>query len=122
MNPLTSQARNLRLLKKLPLVQSIDEQRWQTLTTHVIFAELSEGEHLFKAGDQSENLYLVMDGELCLFLPGAESGEDFYLHSRRRGETAGDFAVLNGGVHLVTAMAAKKNPDRQISTLLRLSC
>lgn len=79
------------------------------LLVHVTFTELDEGEFLFAAGGKSENLYVVVDGEICLFLPGSKSGEAFYLHSRCRGETAGDFAVLNGGAHLVNAIAAKKS-------------
>ena len=34
--------------------------------------------------------------------------DSLYLHSRHRGDTAGDFAVLNGGEHLVTAKAVKR--------------
>ena len=102
-----SEAKNFKALKKLPLVQSIDAQRWETLTPHISFSELSEGESLFTQGGKSENLFLVLDGELRLHLADSKSGIDFYLHSRHKGETAGDFAVLNGGAHLVTAVAAK---------------
>ncbi len=105
---LSSEARNVKALKKIPLVQSIDEQLWETLLPHLSFSELNEGEYLFSAGNQSENLFLVMDGEICLFLQGGASDEQFYLHSRCKGQTAGDFAVLNGGAHLVSAFAAKK--------------
>lgn len=107
-----SESRNLKALKKLPLVESIDEARWETLAPHISFSELQAGESLFTEGHQSENLFLVMDGELRLSLPGgeladSESSTQFYLHSRCKGQTAGDFAVLNGGTHLVTAVAAK---------------
>ena len=108
MNPLNSEARNLRQLKKLPLVKSIEAERWEALTPHISFTELDEGETLFAAGRQTENLFLVVDGELCLFLPNPKSNDNFYLHSRSKGETVGDFAVLNGGAHLVSAIAAKK--------------
>jgi CRP-like cAMP-binding protein len=80
MNPLAPSARNIRQLKKLPLLQAIDEERWQILLAHITFTELDEGEFLFAAGGKSENLYVVVDGEICLFLPGSKSGEAFYLH------------------------------------------
>jgi len=100
-------AKNLKALKKFPVVQSIDEQRWESLTPHISFSELSAGESLFTTGRQSENLFIVMEGELRLHLLDSKSGTEFYLHSREKGETAGDFAVLNGGAHLVTAIATK---------------
>jgi len=109
MNPLSSESKNLKALKKLPLVQSIDEQLWASLIPHISFSVLMEGETLFDEGNQSENLFMVLDGELQLQLSGIKSGENFYLHSRFKGDTAGDFAVLNGGAHLVTAMAARKS-------------
>jgi len=104
----SSESRYLKALKKLPLVQSLDAQRWETLAPHISFSELVEDEALFTEGNQSENLFLVVDGEVKLHLPCSVSGTHFYLHSRCTGETAGDFAVLNGGAHLVTAVAAKK--------------
>lgn len=102
-----SDSKNFKLLKKLPLVQSIDKERWELLTPHISFSEIAEGESLFLEGNKSENLFLVLDGELRLYLPSDEAGNSFYLHSRRKGETAGDFAVLNGGAHLVSAIAKK---------------
>jgi len=109
MNPLSSESKNLKALKKLPLVQSIDEQRWASLVPHISFQELAIGESMFDAGRQSENLYIVLDGELQLQLSAQGLDSNFYLHSRYKGDTAGDFAVLNGGAHLVTAVAARKS-------------
>jgi len=109
MNPLSSESRNLKALKKLPLVQSIDEQRWASLAPHISFTELDSGETLFDEGHQSANLFMVLDGELELQLSSTKTDSNFYLHSRYKGDTAGDFAVLNGGANLVTAMAAKKS-------------
>ena len=109
MNLLSSESKNLKALKKLPLVQSIDEQRWASLAPYISFTELKSGETLFDEGNQSENLFLVLDGEFQLQLSSTKIGENFYLHSRYRGDTAGDFAVLNGGAHLVSAVAATKS-------------
>ncbi|MEE9320690.1 MAG: cyclic nucleotide-binding domain-containing protein [Granulosicoccus sp.] len=110
MKPLSANGRHFRNLRKLPLVQSIDDERWETLKPHIKFREIGEGEALFSAGRESETLYMVIEGELGLYLPGATNSisENFYLQPRLRGETAGDFAVLNGGAHLVTAIAKKR--------------
>lgn len=102
-----SDARSLKALKKLPLLLNIDPELWEVLVPHISFNTLSEGQTLFDAGRQSQNLYIVIYGELALHMPCSVVGETFYLQSRTKGDTAGDFAVLNGGAHLVSAVAVK---------------
>ncbi|MFK8082437.1 MAG: cyclic nucleotide-binding domain-containing protein [Granulosicoccus sp.] len=112
-----SDARAIKALKKLPLLKSIDSALWETLVPHISFTTLTDGETLFQAGSQSQNLYMVVDGELALHMPCRASGETFFLQSRYKGNTAGDFAVLNAGEHLVTAVAAKKSRIAQFPRL-----
>lgn len=101
-------AEALTALKKLPLLRSIDEKLWDALTPYISFQSLLIGEALFSAGRESQNLYMIVDGELSLSMPRGAAGSDtFFLQSRVEGHTAGDFAVLNGGKHLVSAIAAK---------------
>ncbi|ASJ75108.1 cyclic nucleotide-binding domain-containing protein [Granulosicoccus antarcticus] len=102
-------ARAKKQLKKLPLLKGIDESLWDRLIPFISFTDLAEGETLFMADQDSQNLYLVVDGELGLYMPCGNSTETFYLQSRIKGETAGDFTVLNGGRHLVTAIAVRKS-------------
>lgn len=99
----------MRQLKKLPLVQSITPERWGRLAPLISFVNIAEGEVLFSAGRESQNLYLVVEGEIGLYMPCSASGETYYLQSRKKGDTAGDFAVLNAGEHLVSAIAVKKS-------------
>ena len=108
MKPLNSESKYQKALTKLPLLQSIDEQRWASLSPHITYASLAAGEAAFTEGSQSEQLFVVLDGELKLYLSTPKSDINFYLHSRCKGDTAGDFAVLNGSTHLVSAIAAKK--------------
>jgi len=102
-------ARALKQLKKLPLLQSIDPELWERIDPLITFSDIAEGCHLFSAGEQSENLYIIVDGELGLYMPCVITSETFYLQSRKKGDTAGDFAVLNGGEFLVSAVAIKKS-------------
>lgn len=108
MNPLGTEARSLRLLKRIPLVNALNSELWDTLTPHISFKSLEAGETLFSSGKQSEQLYLITEGELGLYLRRPDGTDDHFLQARSRGDTAGDFAVLNGGSHLVTAVATKK--------------
>ncbi len=106
MNPLSSAARQIKQLKRLPILELIDEDRWSTLSPHISFLTLADGQPLFSAGRASESLFLVVEGELGLHLPReSPNGHGFWLQTRRAGSTAGDFAVLNGGAHLVSAVA-----------------
>jgi len=100
---------NIDKLKHLPLLHSIDTPMWDSLTPHISFKELEEGETLFAAKRESQNLYMVVEGELALYVPCLATGDTFYLQSRGVGDTAGDFAVLNGGEHLVSAVALGKS-------------
>ncbi len=108
MNPLSSESRTIRSLKRLPLLESLDKELWPRILPHITFRELAEGETLFHSGRSSENLYLIVDGELGLLFDTLENSEPLELQARVRGDTAGDFAVLNGGAHLVTAIAKRR--------------
>ena len=101
-------------------MRAIEPERWPSLEPHVAFIELAAGEILFDAGRESERLFLVVEGELGLDMPrgtvretddGASAPEPsllpIRLQTRGPGETAGDFAVLNGGAHLVSAVATR---------------
>jgi len=102
------ESRAIKLLKKLPLLKELSDELWGKLTPLITFEDIAEGGTLFNTGEQSQNLYMVIDGELGLYMPCSISGETFYLQSRRKGDTAGDFAVLNAGDHLVSAIAIRK--------------
>jgi len=110
----SSDARSLRRLREMPLLRAIEPERWPSLAPHVGFVDLAEGELLFRAGRAGERLYLVVSGELGLDLPRTAATDrpddtpersPIRLQRRGPGETAGDFAVLNGGAHLVSAVA-----------------
>lgn len=108
MNPLSTESRTIRSLKRLPLVESLDKDLWKKILPHVSFNDLQEGETLFYSGRSSENLYVVVEGELGLLFDKLGTSDPLELQSRVKGDTAGDFAVLNGGEHLVTAVAKKR--------------
>ena len=154
--------RLLAQLRKLPLLEAIETERWPDLEPHISVIDLAEGERLFAAGRESERLFIVVDGELGLDMPRTRDGarpteapgaadagspddrpvdappdpaggasrradrddDDLAdadppddappddppvrLQVRGRGQTAGDFAVLNGGAHLVSAVATRR--------------
>ncbi len=94
------------VLKNLPLLHSIDESRWNTLAPLIKFSKLVPDETLFDSGSKSEKLHLILSGTLNLYIPESEKHREILVGVRSKAHTAGDFAVLNGGEHLVTARAA----------------
>ena len=103
MNPLSAESRTLRQLRRLPLVAALDDDVWSRILPHIFVKKLNDGEVLFRAGTSTENLYLVVEGELQLLFNLDEENEGLELQTRVVGDTAGDFAVINGDLHIVTA-------------------
>lgn len=95
----------LEKLKRLPLFQAIDDELWATLQPFIHYRHLVPEETLFNAGEQSDTLYVVIEGELELWLAATPEHREVRVGKRQRGDTAGDFAVLNSGEHLVSASA-----------------
>ncbi len=96
----------LQVLKNLPLLRSIDESRWEALTPFIEFKKLVPEETLFASGNKSEVLHIILQGRLNLYLSATNEHREVLVGERIKADTAGDFAVLNGGEHLVTARAA----------------
>ncbi len=105
MNILSTDSRVLRNLKRLPLVDALDKNLWATLQPHLFVKHLQDGEVLFNSGTSTENLYVIVEGSLSLQFVFDTDREPLELQKRHKGETAGDFALINGAEHLVTAKA-----------------
>lgn len=105
MNLLSTDSRVLRNLKRLPLVDALDKNLWRELQPHIFVRQLQDGEVLFNTGTFTENLYVIVEGSLSLQFEFDNERELLELQQRHKGETAGDFALINGARHLVTAKA-----------------
>ncbi len=93
-------------LKKVPLLKMIESSRWSQLEPYITFHPLVPEQTLFECGQKSETLYLILSGQLDLYLPATKEHREVLVSQKRFGDTAGDFAVLNGGEYLVTGRAA----------------
>jgi signal transduction histidine kinase len=73
------------------------------LVDHLIYQELSAGDYLFREGDPSDGVYLVIEGEVeALKNPG---DREQVLASFQAGDYLGDIAVLDGQVREIGARA-----------------
>lgn len=96
----------LDTLKDIPLLKKIEPSRWAVLEPYITYHELVAEQTLFECGQKSRSLYVVLKGQLNLYLPATTTRREVLVDQRHYGDTAGDFAVLNGGEHLVTSRAA----------------
>ena len=97
----------LARLRALEPLAGLAPERLESLLPHVRFARTAPGDALFRAGERSDTLFLLVEGELELVLPLAGAARGVRLQRRRTGDTAGDFAVLSGARHLVDAVAVR---------------
>lgn len=96
----------LEALKNLPLLRTIEPSRWKTLEPYITFKKLVPDQSLFERGEKNDNLYLVVRGQINLNLPETGLHREVLVRERNPGDTAGDFAVLNGGANLVAARSS----------------
>lgn len=96
----------IEVLKSIPLLKSIEQSRWNALAPLIEFSKLVPEETLFDRGRKSEKLHVILSGALNLYLPETKEHREILVGIRQTADTAGDFAVLNGGEHLVTARSA----------------
>ncbi len=95
----------LAALRSLALLGAMEDSRLQELLPHVRFRRLDAGGTLFRTGERSDTLFVVVAGELELRLPLVPPSRGVLLQRRHAGDTAGDFAVLSAASHLVDATA-----------------
>jgi predicted acylesterase/phospholipase RssA len=89
-------------------------QAWEDIETRLEWLSLTSGEILFRAGDPSDALYVVISGRLHSSLPGEDGGERL-MSEMGRGELIGELGVLSGIARTVTVRAERD------SELVRLS-
>jgi len=79
------------------------EQR-ETLTKAAIAAAFKDGEVIYSKGNQAAYLYLILEGEVALRLPGPE-GVSILIEQLGQGEIFGLNATFDLGFYSVTAQA-----------------
>src|SRR6188474_1204644 len=67
---------------------------------------LASGELLFRAGDRSDSLYMVLHGRLREFITRSD-GRESVVREAGRGESIGEYAVLTGKPQSATVQAVR---------------
>jgi len=75
---------------------------------------LKEGEHLFHRGDPGDSMYVVLNGELAVYVPD-ESGKLILLNLIVYGNIVGEGALLNPGRRKADVVANKDSSVVELS-------
>jgi len=95
---------NTETLKAVALFEHLSEDDRVLLAEVVDVQRLSAGATLFKAGEPGEALFVVVSGEVELFIKDT-TGQKIVLTVVRAGEIFGELALLDSGARTATAVA-----------------
>jgi len=94
------------VLKKVPLFSAIPIEQMQVLATICIEKIFDKDEVLFRQGDPSNELYIVVDGVVRIGLYNDDETEFTELALNRESTFFGEMTLLQGGTRSATAVAA----------------
>ena len=102
---LTPQAKDLALLRTLPLFSSLSEQTFNKLAESIRFDRYVKGDTIVRQGDKANWVMVVLEGfvKLTRLSP---NGEETLIHIFGRGETFAESVAVLGDTHTTTAEAA----------------
>lgn len=92
------------LLKKNPLFQALSESDLQELATQVVERSFRAGESIFDQGTQGSEMYIIIAGQVNIFLPGDQSRR-VSLKDLGPGEYFGELGLFDDKPRSASALA-----------------
>ncbi len=93
------------LLARIPLFSDLPVEELERLVSTLDTKEMESGEILFHEGDPGEHLYVVMSGEIEVFM-GENQSEELILNVLREGEYLGEMSlIVPGGTRTASVRA-----------------
>lgn len=102
------------ILRANPLFRDLDRRALRTIAAGAEWVEIGGGEYLFRAGDDSSALYVVVSGRIRVVRP-REDGPSMHMGELGAGEMVGEISVIREQKHSADGLAMR---DTQ---LLRIS-
>lgn len=90
-------------LANIPMFEHLNEDDRTSLASVIDEVKYSEGQTLFEAGDPGESLFIVVKGEIELFIKDTV-GQKIVLHIAQPGDMFGELAMLDSGPRTATAL------------------
>jgi CRP/FNR family transcriptional regulator, dissimilatory nitrate respiration regulator len=101
---LTPQARDLAVLRTLPLFASLPDSTFARLAESLRFDRYVKGDTIFRQGEKAQWVIVVLEGYVKLSRLAA-NGEETLIHIFGRGETIAESVAVLGDNHTTTAEA-----------------
>jgi CRP/FNR family transcriptional regulator, cyclic AMP receptor protein len=96
-----------RLLGRVPLFKGLPEEDLTALADHMTRRPVQAGEAVFAKGDAGGSMYVVLSGNLRIFVPGAQPQDaDVTLSELNPGDFFGEMALLDDEPRLASVAAA----------------
>lgn len=92
------------LLAPVPLFALLDANERQVLAERLDEVHFAQGQTLFSYGDPGDSLYVIISGEVELFVKN-DTGERIVLETARPGDFFGEISLLDQGPRTASAMA-----------------
>jgi uncharacterized membrane protein len=105
MSPTPPRDRSAQLLAGVPLLRALPEELLVQLGAGVVQRRCSAGEEIFRRGDPGDRLFLVVEGEVEIYLPEEPRREVVVLRHLAVGDHFGELALIDGGTRTASARA-----------------
>jgi uncharacterized membrane protein len=92
------------LLADIPLFSLLDEQERSNLAARLDDARYAGGSPIFAAGDPGDSMYIVVSGEVDLFVRN-DTGQHVTFETASAGHFFGEISLLDGGPRSASATA-----------------
>lgn len=102
------------ILRANPLFRDLDRRALRTIAGGAEWVEIGGGEYLFRAGDDSDALYVLVSGRIRVIRP-REDGPSMHMGELGAGEMVGEISIIRAQRHSADGLALR---DTQ---LLRIS-
>jgi uncharacterized membrane protein len=91
-------------LANIRMFDHLDEDDRTSLASVIDELKVAKGHTLFQAGDPGDSLFIVVTGEIELFIKDTV-GQKIVLHAAQPGDMFGELAMLDSGPRTATALA-----------------
>ncbi len=91
-------------LANIRMFDHLDEVDRTSLANVIDELKVAKGQTLFQAGDPGDSLFIVVSGEIELFIKDTV-GQKIVLHAAQPGDMFGELAMLDSGPRTATALA-----------------
>lgn len=105
------------VLKGNPLFRELDRRALRAIAASAEWIEIGGGEYLFRAGDASDALYVIVSGRIRVVRP-VEGGESLMMGELGAGRTVGEISIIRAEKHAADAIALRDTELLRISRSL----